>query len=185
MLQKRRQPIAARGESLIKTCKTGDQGDSYPMKKHILTIAMLLASGIWLSAQQNPASSAGQAAGSAASQAGQDAKQAGQAAAGQAEQSAKDAGQAVNNATKMKVKGCLSGSDGNYTLTDNSGTAYQLSGDTSKLSSHVGHEIQVTGTTAEAAASAVGSTPKSIEVTNFKASGTACPSAAGSKPPQK
>src|SRR5215469_13027862 len=181
MLQNGDNPLPPWGNRLSGPVKTGDQGDSYPMKKHILTIAMLLASGIWLSAQQNPASSTGQAAGSAASQAGQDAKQAGQAA----EQGAKDAGQAVNNATKMKVKGCLSGSDGNYTLTDNSGTAYQLSGDTSKLSSHVGHEIQVTGTTAEAAASAVGSTPKSIEVTNFKASGTACPSAAGSKPPQK
>src|SRR6266571_3560620 len=44
------------------------------------------------------------------------------------------------------VEGCLQGSDGNYTLTDNSGTMYQLKGDTSKLSAHVGHEIPITGT---------------------------------------
>lgn len=45
------------------------------------------------------------------------------------------------------VKGCLQGSDGNYTLMADNGTTYQLQGDTSKLSAHVGHEVQVTGST--------------------------------------
>jgi hypothetical protein len=45
------------------------------------------------------------------------------------------------------VQGCLQGSDGNYTLTDKSGTTYQLQGDTKKLSAHVGHEVQITGST--------------------------------------
>jgi len=49
------------------------------------------------------------------------------------------------------VQGCLQGSGGNYTVTDKNGTTYQLQGDTSKLSAHVGHEVQVTGTTAAAA----------------------------------
>jgi hypothetical protein len=48
------------------------------------------------------------------------------------------------------VQGCLQGSDGNYTLTDDSGTTYQLQGDTSKLSAHVGHEVQITGSTTSA-----------------------------------
>jgi len=48
------------------------------------------------------------------------------------------------------VEGCLQGSDGNYTLTDKSGTTYQLQGDTSKLSAHVGHEVQITGSTTSA-----------------------------------
>ncbi len=43
------------------------------------------------------------------------------------------------------VQGCLQGSGGNYTVTDKNGTTYQLQGDTSKLSAHVGHEVQVTG----------------------------------------
>jgi Protein of unknown function (DUF5818) len=43
------------------------------------------------------------------------------------------------------VQGCLSGSDGSYTLTDKDGKTYQLTGDTAKLSEHVGHEIRVTG----------------------------------------
>jgi hypothetical protein len=51
-----------------------------------------------------------------------------------------------------KVRGCLSGSSGNYTLTDKSGNAYQLSGDTSKLAEHVGHTIEITGTTAPSSA---------------------------------
>ncbi len=48
------------------------------------------------------------------------------------------------------VQGCLQGSGGNYTLTDKSGTTYQLQGDTSKLSPHVGHEVQITGSTTSA-----------------------------------
>jgi hypothetical protein len=47
----------------------------------------------------------------------------------------------------MTVQGCLSGADGNYTLTDKSGTAYNLTGDTSRLQAHVGHTISVTGMT--------------------------------------
>jgi Protein of unknown function (DUF5818) len=62
---------------------------------------------------------------------------------------------------QMTVEGCLSGSSGNYTLTDKNGTAYQLTGDTAKLSEHVGHEIKVTGTSASAGASASGSTETS------------------------
>ena len=47
---------------------------------------------------------------------------------------------------KTTVQGCLSGSDGNYTLTDKTGTAYKLTGETAQLQAHVGHTIQVTGT---------------------------------------
>jgi len=45
----------------------------------------------------------------------------------------------------MTVQGCLSGSDGSYTLTDKSGTAYNLTGNTAQLQAHVGHTISVTG----------------------------------------
>jgi hypothetical protein len=56
----------------------------------------------------------------------------------------------------ISVQGCLGGSDGNYTLTDGQGTTYQLTGDTSKLSAHVGHEVKVTGTAGSASAAASG-----------------------------
>ncbi len=52
------------------------------------------------------------------------------------------------------VQGCLSRSDNGYTLTDKAGTKYQLAGDTSKLSEHVGHEVRITGSTMQGSASA-------------------------------
>jgi hypothetical protein len=45
------------------------------------------------------------------------------------------------------VRGCLQGSNGSFTLTDNSGTTYEIQGDTSTLAEHLGHEVQITGTT--------------------------------------
>jgi hypothetical protein len=46
------------------------------------------------------------------------------------------------------VEGCLAGSTGNYSLTDKFGTTYQLTGETAMLQAHVGHTIQITGTSA-------------------------------------
>ena len=45
------------------------------------------------------------------------------------------------------VQGCLQGSAGNFTVTDNSGTTYVIQGDTSTIGEHVGHEVKITGTT--------------------------------------
>jgi hypothetical protein len=60
------------------------------------------------------------------------------------------------------IEGCLGGSAGNFTLTDASGTSYQLAGDTSKLADHVGHEVRVWGDSASTgASSATGSTASS------------------------
>jgi len=59
---------------------------------------------------------------------------------------------ATSSGGETTVQGCLSGSSGNYTLTDKGGQTYQLTGDTSKLSEHVGHEVKVTGTTQSASA---------------------------------
>jgi hypothetical protein len=56
-------------------------------------------------------------------------------------------GRSGAKSSQTSVEGCLQGSDGNFTLTDNSGTTYQLQGDTSKLSKHVGHDVQITGST--------------------------------------
>jgi len=45
------------------------------------------------------------------------------------------------------IQGCLQESNGNYTLTSDSGMTYQLQGDSSMLSKHVGHEVRITGST--------------------------------------
>lgn len=78
-----------------------------------------------------------------------------------------------SNGDQQTVKGCLSNSGGAYTLTDKSGKTYQLTGDTAKLSDHVGHEIKVTGSLSSASAAssdAMGKTSgaQMIEVTSFK-----------------
>ena len=88
---------------------------------------------------------------------------------------------------QMTVEGCLSGASGNFTLTDKNGMSYQLSGDTAKLSEHVGHEVKVTGTSGSAGAGASGSTEPSgaagtagagqtLEVTSVKHVSKTCKS---------
>ena len=54
------------------------------------------------------------------------------------------------------VEGCLQGSDGYYTLTDNSGRTYLLQDDTWKLTPHTGHEVRITGTTSGSGAESSG-----------------------------
>jgi len=55
--------------------------------------------------------------------------------------------------SSTKVQGCLQGLAGSYTLTADSGTTYTLSGDTSGLKDHVGHEVAITGKTSGSSAS--------------------------------
>jgi hypothetical protein len=43
------------------------------------------------------------------------------------------------------IRGCLSGSPGNYTLTDQNGMQYQIAGDDAPLRSMVGREVEITG----------------------------------------
>jgi hypothetical protein len=73
-------------------------------------------------------------------------------ASSQSSPTAAGSGQAAQSGGQMMVQGCLGGSDGNYTLSDSNGTVYQLTGDTAKLSAHVGHEVKVTGTSDSSAA---------------------------------
>jgi hypothetical protein len=54
--------------------------------------------------------------------------------------------QSNTSASEMTIEGCLSGSAGNFTLTDNAGKTYQLQGDTSKLTDQIGHNVRIKGT---------------------------------------
>lgn len=87
------------------------------------------------------------------------------------------------------VEGCLSGSSGSYTLAAKDGTTYQLTGDTAKLSEHVGHEVKITGTansaasspSSGAASSSAGSTSseKSLQVSSLKHVSKTCQAGSG------
>jgi hypothetical protein len=94
--------------------------------------------------------------------------------------------QSSSGMSKTTLEGCLSGSDGSYSLTDNSGTTYQLTGDTAKLQNHVGHTIKVTGTSASdstmrgkqsGSMSAPSDTEPTFSVTSFKHVSSTCNSA--------
>lgn len=45
------------------------------------------------------------------------------------------------------LRGCLSGSKGNYTLTDHKGNQYKVTGDSHALWDEVGHEVDLSGMT--------------------------------------
>jgi hypothetical protein len=90
----------------------------------------------------------------------------------------------ANAGSEQSVQGCLSGSDGNYTLMVKNGTSYKLTGDTAKLAEHIGHEIKVTGTVSSASTSpntdtSAGTTASSggeIQVTSVKHIAKTCQS---------
>ena len=75
----------------------------------------------------------------------------------------------ANAGSQVTVKGCLGGSDGNYTLLGSDGMTYQLQGDDSQLKEHVGHTVAVTGTVGTGNTT----TTNSNETTPNGASGTA------------
>ncbi|MGZ4866207.1 MAG: hypothetical protein ACXV7C_03220 [Candidatus Angelobacter sp.] len=86
------------------------------------------------------------------------------------------------------IEGCVGGSAGSFTLTDLSGKTWQLAGDTSKLSDHVGHHVRLMGTdtsasaaggpsagaTATGAGAATG-TQSTFNVTKVKMISSTCP----------
>lgn len=137
------------------------------MRQVLLCVSLLLLGLTWTVAQSSGSSDSSGAAGSAQS-----------AASGQM-------GQSGGSGDHMTVQGCLSGSNGNYTLTDKNGNSYQLTGDTAKLSEHVGHEVKVMGSSGAAGSSAAsGSTAgsgsqQSLQVTSVKHVSKTCQSAGG------
>ncbi len=55
------------------------------------------------------------------------------------------------------LAGCLSKSGSDYFLTRSDGDRYQVTGDTSKLAAHVGHEMRITGEVSQEGSSAASS----------------------------
>ena len=83
--------------------------------------------------------------------------------------------------SRTSIEGCLQGSNGSFTLTDNSGTTYQLQGDTSKLAKHVGHEVQITGSPSKSSAGTstsetAGSSQQALTVDKVKHISESCKS---------
>jgi uncharacterized protein DUF5818 len=85
-----------------------------------------------------------------------------------------------SSSSEKTIEGCLSGSAGSFTLSDNSGKTYQLQGDTAKLKDEVGHQVRVKGT--EAGTSASSSSPSSSSQSSSSSSGVSPSSSSASNP---
>ena len=64
----------------------------------------------------------------------------------QAQYEPPNTGQTTDDMSSMSsIQGCLQDSGGHYTVTDNKGIVYPLSGDARELSKYVGHQVLLTG----------------------------------------
>lgn len=124
------------------------------MRKTLLLTTILLALSAWMMAQQ-----------------------------GTTPQSPPSSGQgAQSSASQDSVQGCLGGSGNAYTVTDKSGTSYQLQlppgADPSSLKPHIGEEVRVEGSTSNSGSNspAGGSSAggHSISVKNIYRVATTC-----------
>jgi Protein of unknown function (DUF5818) len=155
--------------------------------RQILLASVLLLGASWMAAQTSSGTGQANQSGAAGS---------GQSTTGQSSGNMGNNGQTSNTAAQKTVTGCLSESNGQYTLTTKHGHSYELMGESSELANHVGHEIRVTGTeTSGSAAAANGagsaasgndngmaqsaSSAHTIQVTSFKHISKTCTNAGG------
>jgi hypothetical protein len=125
------------------------------MKKSILVMCVLLLSAAWVVAQTSDSSSQSSSAPSSSAQS--QSSPSGSSATSQSgssssssqtgattDQSSQPSSQSGMSSSSGAIQGCLSGSDGNYTLTDSaSGKTYSLSGTNADLKAHVGQQVEV------------------------------------------
>lgn len=140
------------------------------MKKFSLLTAVLLLSCVWAVAQTSPSSSSPSSAQPSTQSPSSTTTSPSSTSptAQQPDTSTSGANASASSTDKGNaIEGCLSGSAGNFTLTDASGTAYQLAGDTSKLSDHVGHQVRVWGDNSGAGASSATGTSASSAPSTF------------------
>ncbi|MGE5110593.1 MAG: hypothetical protein ACM3JB_07040 [Acidobacteriaceae bacterium] len=124
------------------------------MKRIALATAFLFASSMFVMAQSTSTpSSTDQQQPSATSPSSQSAPTSTMPSTSQSDQNQSGAmGSQSGNAEK--IEGCLSQGANGYTLASASGTTYNLTGDTSKLASHVGEQVEVKGSPSSSAAAA-------------------------------
>jgi uncharacterized protein YdeI (BOF family) len=122
------------------------------MRKTFLITAILLLSTAWAVAQTTPSSSQQPTTPSSPSSTVPSPQSSTPDASSTASQTSSQT--SADNSTA--IEGCLSGSSGSYTLTDQSGKAWQLAGDTSKLTEHVGHQVRIMGSNSDSSAASTG-----------------------------
>src|SRR6185312_1051518 len=154
------------------------------MRKGYLITAILLLSSVWLMAQSTPSSSQQPTTPSTTDQSSPSTTSPSQSTT-TTQTTTTDTTQTSTNGSS--IEGCLSGSAGSYTLTDTTGKTWQLAGDTSKLTEHVGHDVRLTGSEGSGAASgsssgASGSSASSTGTGSSTGAGSSGAGASGSQP---
>jgi hypothetical protein len=95
-------------------------------------------------------------------------------------QSSSAAGQDAAAAGGNSVEGCLGGAAGKFTIIDKAGTTYDLqlpaSADSSKLNSHIGQEVRVSGTMSNAKSSSTGTDASAASASSQTATGASASS---------
>jgi len=82
------------------------------------------------------------------------------------------------------IRGCLSGSSGNYTVTDQNGMQYQITGDDATLRSMVGREVEITGIENQAnGASGQGEQTNGVQASEVRAVSSSCKKAGSGAAP--
>ena len=87
------------------------------------------------------------------------------------------------------IRGCLSGSAGNYTITDQNGMQYQINGPDNQLQARVGHEVEVStrqdqsSQTSTQGDQTTSSAANSVQVSNIRDVATHCPASHSSSAP--
>ncbi|HZQ94602.1 MAG TPA: DUF5818 domain-containing protein [Candidatus Sulfotelmatobacter sp.] len=142
------------------------------MRKAILLTFTLLCCTAWVAAQSTSPSSSSPAGSQSTGQTGsQTTGQSGSENGQMSGQAGSSSGQ-MGGSNHTTLRGCLSSSGGGYTLTDASGTQYQLTGDTSKLSQQVNHEVEVKGNASGSSASMGASTSTGSSAGSESATGS-------------
>ncbi len=132
------------------------------MRKMLLITAMLLLCGAWMVAQTGSYPRGGTSSSGTSASHGQMGTSASQEPMG--------AQTGTGSSAAEKIEGCLSGSSGNYILTDKAGTTYRLEGDSAQLSKHVGQEVRIEGRMASSSAGTSSSTSSSTSASGSEPS---------------
>ncbi len=159
--------------------------------RHLVLLSVLLLGASWAMAQNESQTSPSQTSPSATQTTPSDNGQSTASPSNAGHTNPNDMGSGQTEMTptssgNTSVQGCLGGSDGNYTLTDKDGNSYRLTGDTAKLSEHVGHEVKITGSTASSSAATGNGSgtdtmagSKSLQVSSVKHISKTCQSGGG------
>jgi hypothetical protein len=118
------------------------------MKKTFLITAILMLSAVWAVAQTSPNMPQSSTPGASSPSSTMPP----QSTAPDSSTATQSTATSSQTSSDTAIEGCLSGSAGSYTLTDQSGKAWTLAGDTSKLTEHVGHQVRVMGSGSDSSA---------------------------------